>query len=561
MTIKPLFTVTTGTSTSSIGNTIRIQNIFAVSAETNLTKDVASSSTSLTVANTGNFAVGQRVILGSAGQENAEFATLSGSLTATGMTISTGCSFTHNRGDSVQTVLYDRATIFYSATKNGTYSYLTTIDLDVTSNETVHFDVSTTAGLPTTWYKISFTNSGNSVTSGQSDAQVANGYDESTVEYLITESRRAIGNVSLDNDFFLGAINEARRTVNTEFGFGLANAWRAEFNYPVQLLAGTNYIDLPSNIDFTDTNRSVLAARFSRVSAMGTYPLRYIDKRRWNQLAYQNTFSYLASDTLGNGTATTLTLNSTGDFNTTGGVLIGTNKAAQSIISATYTANNLTTNTLSGLTGLTRSIGTFTVTIAAPGVFTCANHGLVEGDAICFSTTGALPTGINATSVFYVTATSLTSSTFTVASSKYGAVITTSGSQSGTHTLYNAIPAGTQIWAFQTNAVPSYYTVFKATVNGEAKNRLYFEAPIPAVMQGRMLYIDYYKKLNDVRTMSDTLDEPWKDAYLDYIKYAVKRRRDDSIGTDDEDFKRFMGAVGNIIGNVYTGQGVIAITG
>lgn len=561
MTIKPLFTVTTGTSTSSIGNTIRIQNIFAVSAETNLTKDVASSSTSLTVANTGNFAVGHRVILGSAGQENAEFATLSGPLTATGMTISTGCSFTHNRGDSVQTVLYDRATIFYSATKNGTYSSLTTIDLDVTSNETVHFDVSTTTGLPTTWYKISFTNSGNSVASGQSDAQVANGYDESTVEYLITESRRAIGNVSLDNDFFLGAINEARRTVNTEFGFGLANAWRAEFNYPVQLLAGTNYIDLPSNIDFTDTNRSVLAARFSRVSAMGTYPLRYIDKRRWNQLAYQNTFSYLASDTLGNGTATTLTLNSTGDFNTTGGVLIGTNKAAQSIISATYTSNNLTTNTLSGLTGLTRSIGTFTVTIAAPGVFTCANHGLVEGDAICFSTTGALPTGINATSVFYVTATSLTSSTFTVASSKYGAVITTSGSQSGTHTLYNAIPAGTQIWAFQTNAVPSYYTVFKATVNGEAKNRLYFEAPIPAVMQGRMLYIDYYKKLNDVRTMSDTLDEPWKDAYLDYIKYAVKRRRDDSIGTDDEDFKRFMGAVGNIIGNVYTGQGVIAITG
>lgn len=65
------------------------------------------------------------------------------------------------------------------------------------------------------------------------------------------------------------------------------------------------------------------------------------------------------------------------------------------------------------------SLGTFTVTIASPAVFTLANHGLTENDSVQFTTTGALPTGLTAGVTYYVIAAGLTSSEFRV-SATYG---------------------------------------------------------------------------------------------------------------------------------------------
>lgn len=81
---------------------------------------------------------------------------------------------------------------------------------------------------------------------------------------------------------------------------------------------------------------------------------------------------------------------------------------------------------------------TFTVTIAAPGVFTLNNHGFSLNDAVMFTTSGALPTGLTASTIYYVTSTSLTTNTFTVSATPGGAAITTTGTQSGTHTLHSA---------------------------------------------------------------------------------------------------------------------------
>lgn len=80
--------------------------------------------------------------------------------------------------------------------------------------------------------------------------------------------------------------------------------------------------------------------------------------------------------------------------------------------------------------------GTFTVTIAAPGVFTKTAHGFVAGDRLHFTTTGALPTGLATDTDYYVISAGLTTDNFRVALSPGGAAITTSGSQSGTHTVY-----------------------------------------------------------------------------------------------------------------------------
>lgn len=75
-----------------------------------------------------------------------------------------------------------------------------------------------------------------------------------------------------------------------------------------------------------------------------------------------------------------------------------------------------------------------TVTIASPGVFTDTGHGFTGGEAIQFSTTGALPTGLVVGTTYFVLASGLTSNSYSVAATPGGAAITTSGTQSGTHT-------------------------------------------------------------------------------------------------------------------------------
>jgi hypothetical protein len=86
---------------------------------------------------------------------------------------------------------------------------------------------------------------------------------------------------------------------------------------------------------------------------------------------------------------------------------------------------------------------TATITIAAPGVITLNAHGLVNGMAVKFSTDGALPTGITAGTTYYVrNATANTFNLSTTYKHPTTTVITTSGSQSGTHTMSVVAPNG-----------------------------------------------------------------------------------------------------------------------
>ena len=86
--------------------------------------------------------------------------------------------------------------------------------------------------------------------------------------------------------------------------------------------------------------------------------------------------------------------------------------------------------------GTPQLLGTATVTIASPGVVTYALHWLVAGDTVYFETTGALPTGLTASTQYYVISTGLTVNTFQLALTSGWAAINTSGGQSGFHSLF-----------------------------------------------------------------------------------------------------------------------------
>lgn len=79
--------------------------------------------------------------------------------------------------------------------------------------------------------------------------------------------------------------------------------------------------------------------------------------------------------------------------------------------------------------------GICTMTIASPCVISKVGHQLAASMRVRFSTTGALPTGLTAGSLYYVLAAGLTANDFTISATDGGAAINSSGSQSGAHTV------------------------------------------------------------------------------------------------------------------------------
>lgn len=109
----------------------------------------------------------------------------------------------------------------------------------------------------------------------------------------------------------------------------------------------------------------------------------------------------------------------------------------QTYAAYTHPSGNSDSGTVT-VTNETRN-ATCTMTIASPAVVSKTGHGYSSGDKILFRTTGALPTGVTAGTVYFVSATDLTADTFKFSATDGGAVINTSGTQSGTHTLVSVL--------------------------------------------------------------------------------------------------------------------------
>jgi Ubiquitin-activating enzyme E1 FCCH domain len=76
---------------------------------------------------------------------------------------------------------------------------------------------------------------------------------------------------------------------------------------------------------------------------------------------------------------------------------------------------------------------TFTISIGSPAVITRSSHGLLPGYQIKLQTTGALPTGVDTLATYYVLSNGFTANSFRIGTTKSGAAINTTGTQSGTH--------------------------------------------------------------------------------------------------------------------------------
>ena len=115
------------------------------------------------------------------------------------------------------------------------------------------------------------------------------------------------------------------------------------------------------------------------------------------------------------------------------------------------------------------------ITNASPAVVNFTSHGFAANDAVVFTTSGALPTGLTAGTVYYVMSAGLTANAFQVSATPGGAAINTSSAGSGTHSVtwvYSAVPStahwqfaqfGNLVVAVQANVAPQVFDISSAT--------------------------------------------------------------------------------------------------
>lgn len=337
----------------NIGNTVMVPNQLEILATTFFTQDTQPTATTLNVVNTSGFVATGVVLLGELVQENAEFKAYS-AISSTTIT-SAATAFAHNRGDGVNLVNYDQVVVETAPTPTGSWTVLGTFSFDPTQEVT---NIQHGAGTINTYYRIKFRNSSSTLTSAYSAVVSPATFDPRSVAAMFSRVTTTMGispnDTIITTDFLLAALNEGRQYVDNNAA-GYHWDFREKFNFPIQLLAGTNFINLPSDIDFTQTNRAILALRYPRTGYLTPIGLTYIDKKEWNRLAYQSRGSVTSGATLSG--AVTMNVVNAGDFLPGGGVaFVATENFTQTIMQIQYTGVNLSTNQLTGVTGITRNI-------------------------------------------------------------------------------------------------------------------------------------------------------------------------------------------------------------
>jgi hypothetical protein len=132
-------------------------------------------------------------------------------------------------------------------------------------------------------------------------------------------------------------------------------------------------------------------------------------------------------------------------------VIADNNLTSSNVSEGEYTAYTPTPNSsyvVGDKVQVVSPTSTITISIASPCVITWTKHQLPINTAIRITTTGALPTGLTAGTIYYVKST-INNDSFYITDKPNGANLITSGTQSGTHTavatrhdVYEAVARG-----------------------------------------------------------------------------------------------------------------------
>lgn len=308
-----------------------------------LDTDSAAGDTVLN-ANGTDFATGQYVVVAQPGNEKTEIVQIHTSTapTSTLVTLATALSFPHNRGDIIRFIPYNQIAANFS-TDGINFSAISPIAIRADASETY---LQRPTDLSTYVYNFRFLNSFLTEYSAYSDNVSAAGYGDNTVYAVKNRALTQLGETRGDlitDQFLNDSIMEARRIADqnpSTFRW----SFRTKFGAIIgQMLAGQWSISVPADLRDQNTYKNLLSLRFGAQNR----PIIYQDRNRFNQNYLNIGHSTVA--TQANSGATSLVLASTHDLDTAGALTVANNSIGDGLISISYTGNNRTTNTLTGI--------------------------------------------------------------------------------------------------------------------------------------------------------------------------------------------------------------------
>lgn len=130
-----------------------------------LSQTVASGGTSFTVLNTEGLVANDYILIGNLGEEQAELLQISSLASGNNVNLVVGTSHEHGPGTVVQKILYNQVEISYKTSLSGSWSVLTTIDIEPDDFFTTY---NHSAGVESNYYRVRFYNSTTAVNTSYS---------------------------------------------------------------------------------------------------------------------------------------------------------------------------------------------------------------------------------------------------------------------------------------------------------------------------------------------------------------------------------------------------------
>lgn len=318
-----------------------------------LTADSSVGDGSIAVDSINLFAVNQILVIGAIGNEGAEIVKTHASAAPSGFTVTLASNLkhTHSRGTPVFIITYDQYELSNAATSTGSKTLATTtlgsglLAIDPESYDTLYSDTQFSSG----GYFVRKYNSITANFSSYSDFIPYTGLADNTIGSVKDRALRQLGETRNDliTDQFLNeAIYEARRSVDQDpriFRWTFRTAFGAIIG---QCISGAYTVAAPSDLRDLNTYKNILGITFGRQNR----PCIYQDRVRFNQ-NYLNVAHTTLNGVVAGG-ATSIVLTSSHNFDNSGSISVASGAVGTLHTNLTYTANNRSTNTLTGVTGV-----------------------------------------------------------------------------------------------------------------------------------------------------------------------------------------------------------------
>lgn len=318
---------------------------------TYLDADAAGGASSISADGT-NFAIGQYIVIGQPGNIKTEIVQIHASTapTTTTITLATALQFAHNRGDIIRFIPYNDISLEVSSNGGVSYSANSPVAIRADSSETY---IQQANDLSTYLYRFRFFNSSTSLYSTYSDIANANGYADNTIWSVENRALSELGEEQgelLNKKFLDDSLQEGRRMADQNpavYKWSFRTMFGVVFS---QMLSGQWRIPAPANLRDPNTPKNILSIRIGDQNR----PVTYQDRVRFNQNYLNVVHATVTVQAVAN--QTTLVLSSTHDLPVSGAITIANNTVGDGLISINYTGNSKTTNTLSGVTGINRTV-------------------------------------------------------------------------------------------------------------------------------------------------------------------------------------------------------------